>query len=104
MWMNGSLFVQSNDKLRLVRSPDGKREAVLYRRSHKRGGGYTTDVTIIKAGEALPNRPGKAFIAEGEAAIQTRWLDDTHLMITDLNGSRVLLRASQVEGVTIINP
>jgi hypothetical protein len=101
MWMSGTLFAQSNDKLRAMRSPDGKFEAVLYRRTHKHGRGYTTDVTITRTGEKLPNSPGKAFIAEGEPPVLVRWLDDSHLMITDLEGSKVLLRAPQVEGVTI---
>jgi hypothetical protein len=101
MWMNGTLFAQSNDKLRPLRSPDGKLEAVIYRRTRGHGGGYTTDVTITKAGEKLPNRPGRVFIAEGEPAILIRWLDNTHLMVTDPEDSKTPLRAPQVEGITI---
>lgn len=101
MWMNKTLFAQSNDRLRSVRSPDGKLEAVLYRRTHRHGSGYTTDVTITKEGERLPNRPGKAFIVEGEPPVLVRWLDNTHLLITDLEGSKALLRAAQVDGITI---
>ena len=101
MWMDGTFIVRANDNLRPTRSPDGKLEAVLFRRTRETGEGYTTNVAIIKTGEKLPNRSGKAYIAEGEPAIHIRWADNTHLVINDPDGAKVILRATQVGDVAI---
>ncbi|MES2439753.1 MAG: hypothetical protein V4584_11825 [Verrucomicrobiota bacterium] len=101
MWMNGAFTFRTNDNLRPMLSPDRKLEAVLFRRTRENGDGYTTHVAIIKAGTKLPNRSGKAFIAEGEPAITVHWTDSTHLIIREPEGTRIILRASQLGEIKI---
>lgn len=101
MWLNGVIPYRQNDNLRFVTSPDGKHQAVLYRRSGKGHDAYTTHVAIVPTGEKLPDRSGRAFIAEGEPTVLVRWADSSNLVIDDPDGTKVILRASQIGDVRI---
>ncbi|RYD42203.1 MAG: hypothetical protein EOP85_11535 [Verrucomicrobiaceae bacterium] len=101
MWFNNAVSFRTNDNLIHSVSPDGKHQAVLFRRSNKQRDGYTTHVTIIPAGQKLPNRPGKAFIAEGEPSVFIRWTDEKTLVIEDPDDAKVILRAAQLGDIRI---
>ncbi len=101
MWLNHVLPDRENDNLRPYPSPDGKLQAVLFRRTVQNRYAYTTHVAILGAREKLPNRSGKAFIAEGEPAVQIHWKDNKHLVINDPEGTKIILRAAQVGEVRI---
>lgn len=101
MWFNHAYPARKNDNLRPVPSPNGKYQAVLFRRTTLDNGGFTTHVAIIETGKELPNRSGKAFIAEGEPAVILRWVDGTHLVIDDPDSTKVILRASRVGDIEI---
>lgn len=101
MWLNQAFPERRNDNLRSMPSPDGKLEAVLFRRTSQAKHKFTTHVAIIGAGEKLPNRSGKAFIAEGEPPVILRWESDRHLVIDEPARTKVILRASQLGDVTI---
>lgn len=101
MWLNHLFPDRRNDRLRTYLSPDGKLQAVLFRRTVQGHDTYTTHVAILGAGEELPNRSGKAFIAEGEPAVIVHWEDNKHLVVKDPEGTHVILRAAQVDDVMI---
>jgi hypothetical protein len=101
MWFNHAHPVRKNDHVRPFPSPDGKYQALLFRRTSLGPEAYTTHVTILPAGEILPNRSGKAYIALGEPAVTVRWQDNDHLVIGDPDGTAIILRASQVGDVKI---
>jgi hypothetical protein len=100
-WFNHAYPTRINDNLRPVDSPDGKLRAVLFRRTSLGKDPYTTHVAIIERGKELPNRSGKAFIAAGEPSVIVRWIDDHHLVIDDADGTKVILRTSQVGDIQI---
>ena len=100
-WINYAFPARSNDNLRPMVSPDGKYQAVLFRRTSQGDNPYTTHVAIIETGNELPNRSGKAFIAEGEPSVILRWIDNNHLVIDDPAGTKVILRASRVGDIKI---
>ena len=101
MWLNFLYPERKNDSERIYLSPDKKLQAVSFRRTVQGKSTHTTHVTIIGAGEKLPNRSGKAFIAEGVTPLDIRWVDDNHLVIDDPEGTKVILRAAQVGDVKI---
>jgi len=101
IWFNHAYPVRENSRLRATVSPDGKLKAVLFRRTSLGKTPFTTHVTIIGAHDALPNRSGKAFIAQGEPAVNVHWLDDKHLVIDEADAAEVILRATQVGDVQI---
>lgn len=101
MWLNNALPYRKNDNLRYVTSPDGNHKAVLFRRTSKAPKAYTTHVSIIRAGEELPDRSGKAFIAEGEPTLMVRWADNRNLIIDEPDGTKVILRAAQLDDIRI---
>ena len=101
MWLNHLFPERKNDSQRSYLSPDRKLQAVSFRRTVQGKDTHTTHVTIIGAGEKLPNRSGKAFIAEGVPPLEVRWIDNSHLLIKEPEGTRVILRAVQVGNVRI---
>lgn len=101
MWFNGAYPSSKNDNLRFMPSPDGKRQAVLFRRTSLGENGFTTHVAILGTGDELPNRSGSAFIAEGEPPVILRWVDNKQLVIDEPEGTKVVLRASQLGDITI---
>ena len=100
-WYNHAFPARSNDNLRPMVSPNGKLQAVLFRRTCLGNNAYTTHVAIIETGKELPNRSGKAFIAEGEPPVVLRWIDNNHLVIDDPGNTKVILRASRVGDIEI---
>ena len=101
MWFNHAFPARENDTLRPVISPDGKHQAVLFRRTSSDNEGFTTHVAIIESGKKLPSGSGNAFIAKGEPPIILRWIDNTHLVIDDPDGTKVILRTSRLDGIQI---
>ena len=100
-WCNHAFPARRNDNLRPMPSPDGKHQAVLFRRTTLDNQGFTTHVAIIETNTELPNRSGKAFIAKGEPDVILRWVDNTHLIIDDPDSTVVILRATRVGDIEI---
>lgn len=82
-------------------SPNGELQAVLFRRNCGATTAHSTQVTILKAGEKLPNAGGNAFVAEGEPPVIVRWVDNKHLIIDEPEGTTVIFRPSQVSDIQI---
>lgn len=101
VWFNHAFPAVSNDNLRPMISPDGKLQAVLFRRNSSGQSAYTTHVAIIETGKELPNCSGTAFIAEGEPPVVLRWIDNNRLVIDEPGNTKVILRASRVGDIEI---
>lgn len=101
MWLNHAFPERKNDFEQIYLSPDRKLQAVWFRRTVLGKDTHTAHVTILGAGEKLPNRSGKAFIAEGVPALDIHWVDNHHLVIDEPEGTKVILRAAQVGDVRI---
>ena len=101
MWLNDVVPYRKNENLRYVASPDGKHQAVWYRRPSRGPLSYSTHVEVIRTGEKLPNRPGRAFIAEGEPTLLIRWADNRNLVVDDPDGTHVILRAAHLDDFRI---
>lgn len=100
-WLNHFHWGSANDNLRPMPSPDGRLQAVLFRRSDGDKESFTTHVSVIGSDEKLPNRPGNAFITEGEPPIILRWVDHKHLVIEEPAGTEGIHRTSRLGDIQI---
>jgi hypothetical protein len=102
----------ANRQLQVVRSPDGKRKAVIFERDCGATTGFSTQVSVLPSGARLPNEPGNAFVADtdhgatpsgpgGGPAIKVIWTSNTKLLIKHHPKARLFKAHPQVAGVTI---
>ncbi len=97
-----------NELVNEIRSPGGKSKAVVFQRDCGASTGFSTQMSILDAGERLSNRSGNIFVADtdhgkspagawGGPEVEVRWLDDDHLFIRHDSRVRVF-RAEQTFG------
>jgi hypothetical protein len=94
-----------------AQAPDGAHRAVLFQRDCGATTGFSTQISVLRAGED-PGAGGNAFIADsgGGAAragswggpwAEVRWLSARHLLIRYAAGARLFVRADEVAGIQI---
>jgi hypothetical protein len=98
-----------NTLVSTVPSPDGRWQAVLFERSCGATTGFSTQVSIIPAGKALPPDAGNTFYADGGDVsapwggppAELTWLGPDRLQIAFHPSARVNLRNEVVNGVSV---
>jgi hypothetical protein len=84
-----------------TRSGSGMR-AVVFQRNCGATTGFTTQMSILRAGESLPNESGNAIVLDGKKMIdEVRWEADGKLFVRLKAGAKSHLREVRVEGVDI---
>lgn len=94
-----------------VDAPGGARSAVVFRRDCGATTGFSTQVSILPAGQAPAGR-GNAFIADADHGAARRgawdgpwagirWLHADHLEVRYAPGSRIFLKRETVSGVRV---
>jgi hypothetical protein len=102
----------ANEVLEIVKSPDGKLQAVIFRRDCGATTDYSTQVSILSANAELPNKSGNVFVADtdhgnapeqegGGPKIKVEWLDNKSLQVSYDPRSRVFLGEEKLSGVRI---
>jgi hypothetical protein len=84
-------------------SPDKSYEIVIFQRDCGATTGFSTQISIIKNGEKLPNKSGNVFTAKGhpdDHPVKVTWTDNTQLTIHE-NFSESYLRKTMVNGVRV---
>ncbi len=100
-----------NDIVSRVDAPGGALSAVMFQRDCGATTGFTTQVSILRAGEALAGK-GNVFIADddhGAARVgpwdgpwaDIRWLGPDHLRIRYAAKTRVFLKQESMAGVRV---
>ena len=93
-------------------SPDQRHKAVVFQRDCGASTGFSTQVSVIGAQEALPNASGNVFTADdnrgsvptsaaGGPEVQVRWASGRALVITHHAGARVFGQKDAVSGVAV---
>lgn len=75
-----------------IASPGGEFDAVIYQFDCGATTGFSTQVSVIKAGEEIPVEPGNVFTSSGhpdQAAPDVLWVDRTQLHIRRKSGVEV---------------
>lgn len=86
-----------------VASPNNVYKAVEFSRDGGATTGFNTQVSIIKAGKKLPDKPGNIYISDGRAFITFMWISDTelHLKIRG-EGYRSIKSETLYKGINIV--
>jgi hypothetical protein len=102
----------ANDPLADLPSPDGRWHAVMFQRDCGATTGFSTQVSVLLAGNTLQNESGNAFIADtdhgaapagpgGGPLVLARWIAPDTLEVRFHPRSRVFTRQAQVGAVAM---
>ena len=100
----------ANEPLWELPSPDGKVRAVVFQRDCGATTGLSTQISVIRVGEALPNRGGNLFVADtdhgrapagvgGGPEVRVTWIGDRALRISHHRDARVFRADRAASGV-----
>jgi hypothetical protein len=104
--------VCENRRLSTVPAPSGRLEAVVFRRDCGATTEAGTQVSVLAAGQALPDHGGNAFVADadhgrapagagGGPVVEVAWEGDAALVVWHDARARVFTAEPVVEGVRI---
>jgi len=97
-----------------ILSPDRTNKVVIFERSCGATTDFSTQVSLIRAGDSLRGDGGNIFIADsdhgkvtsyspiGGPRVEASWKDETHLEIQYSPGSRIFLKNSTLNGIQIM--
>lgn len=74
-----------------VVSPSGARHAIVFLRDCGATTGFSTQLSILPAGEALPEDGGNAVILDDRVPLTVQWVSETELLVKGA-GSKVVFR------------
>lgn len=84
-----------------MNSPSGKLTAISFVRDCGATTDFSSQVSIIPAGQKLKNEAGNAFIAGGKIDLVLQWLSDGTLQIRG-GGGHVFKQEASVAGVKVV--
>jgi hypothetical protein len=84
-----------------ITSPARSVRAVRFARSCDGSKATSTHVSILAAGQSLPDEPGNAFIVDGKADLLLLWVDGKHVAISGAGNATRRLQEAVVNGVRI---
>jgi hypothetical protein len=101
-----------NNELQTNYSPGGDRKAVVFQRDCGATTGFSTQVSILRSSEKLPNKGGNTFIADtdkgqapdgrgGGPEIKLRWVKEEQVEVIYDKRARVFRKEEVVDGVKI---
>ena len=63
--------------------------------------GFSTQVSILNPGEALPPEGGNVFVGDHDEGVLVRWKSTDHLVVVVPYGTRIFVQVTRVRGVTV---
>jgi hypothetical protein len=108
-WPDLPLLPCKNTEVSRAPSPDGKLDAVLFTRNCSGTKALGSQVSLIGAGEALPNKSGNAFVSKGGKVhaewggprVALAWAGPAALTVTRDATAEVYKSEPQVAGAAI---
>ncbi|MDP3295060.1 MAG: hypothetical protein Q8M37_10010 [Nevskia sp.] len=99
-----------NEPLQEISSPAGLLRIVVFQRDCGATTGFSTQASLLSAGQSLSDRGGNLFVADtnhgaapsgshGGPIVEVVWLDAAHLRLTHHPRARVFLAVPEVGGV-----
>jgi len=97
-----------NDVVAIATAPGGKHQVAMYSRDCGATTGYSTQVSILDAGDE-PTGAGNAFVADGGTVAtawggpwtEVAWLGSDRLLIRYDSRARIVQQPKRVDGVAI---
>ncbi|MBO9664790.1 hypothetical protein [Dokdonella sp.] len=90
-----------NEIVTSVASPSGILRAVVFTRDCGATTGYSTQLSILPAAEALPRDGGNTLILDDQIPLTVRWISDTELLVKGIGSAKVFRREQSVAGVQV---
>jgi len=81
-------------------SPDGERNIIVFSRDCGATTGFSTQGTILKRGQQLPNQAGNTFVIDHGGA-KVAWESKGVLLVVFERGARIFKQEPAVAGVTV---
>lgn len=102
----GCLNPCGNEILSVTRSPDRNWRAVVFERSCGATTGFSTHVSVLAAGERLPNAGGNVFAADFNhgpvgIAVTARWDSSQRMVINYPARARILHREFRINNLAV---
>lgn len=93
--------VCTNTDVVSITSPARTVRAVKFTRSCDGADEAATHVSIVAAGQPLPDEPGNTFVVEGKADLLLFWVDGKHLAISGTGNGAQQVQKVLVNGVRV---
>jgi len=101
----------ANEPLSVLLSPDEKLSAVVFQRSCGATTGFSTQISVVRSGRALPNDGGNLFVADtdhgraprglgGGPEVRLSWVGPRSLRIAYHRNARVFRAEQNAAGVS----
>lgn len=100
--LSGCSGVCGNEVTQTIASPSGRLKAVVFSRNCGTTTGVNTQVSILRADEALPNEGANTFIANGSLPLAVQWQNDKTIQISGLGPASPIKQNRTVLGVGVI--
>lgn len=84
-----------------IESPRGGHVAVIFNRNCGATNGFNTQLSILVKGDEVPKEAGNAFIADGSMALRVRWVSESELVVSGLQGAKIFKQEKLANGVTV---
>jgi hypothetical protein len=112
MLPSGCAELCGNERLSEHPSPDGRLNAVVFQRECGATTGFGTHVSLLRAGERLPNESGNILVADtgggsapsapsGGPTVLVRWTGGAHLVLRHHPRARIFRTEARRHGVEI---
>ncbi len=89
-----------NEVVASVRSPSGKASAAVFNRNCGATTGFNTQISVWQQ-LMVPNEGGNVFIADGTLPVTVRWLSETELLISGVQGAKTFKQELKLSSVNI---
>lgn len=91
-----------NEAIDVVTSPEGERDAALFERSCRPTTGFSSQISLLKAGRRLRNRSGNIYVSDGYPdGYELRWVRGDSLEASGAQG-RQYKTETQFSGIEVV--
>ena len=97
----GDLGMCGNEVRSTTASPTGKLRAVVFTRDCGATTGFSTQVSILNSGDALPDEPGNVLIADGTISLVVTWQSDSQVLVSGDLTTRLSKQETEIQRVRI---
>ena len=85
----------------VVPSPGGVHDAVVFSLECGATSGFTTQLSIIRSGASLPNKPGNTLVLDDKVNLALTWAGDAELVVAYSASSTPFTKEAMVSDVRV---
>jgi hypothetical protein len=99
--LNGCNAGCGNEIASTIESPRGGHVAVIFNRNCGATTGFSTQLSVLAKGDAVPKEAGNAFVADGSLALRVRWVSESELVVAGFQGAKIFKQEKLANGVAV---